>query len=214
MEKIPWTSIAGILFLCLSIADGYSKYGRSCSDIGCRSNEECVMAEDPCPLYRSSSTECGKYPKCSVKNGGGASCRTTQCPLGKYCKTVDGQPTCVDTSSQLAPAARRPGGRRKIIVTTPPPVPPRSSSFGFDGRRYPGNSRNTIGGGGIGGNSDGNNGNRGSSSIWNGWGGRGGSGGKSGGTKQTDNHSNDRGNYYKTHISSDSRGNKVWTFSG
>lgn len=92
------------------------------------------MAEDPCTYHRP-STECGKYPKCSIKNGGGklfftpttialinininininidfvficinkntgASCRTTQCPLGKYCKTVDGQPTCADTSSQL-----------------------------------------------------------------------------------------------------------------
>ncbi|KAF7992081.1 hypothetical protein HCN44_001406 [Aphidius gifuensis] len=77
-----------------------TEYGRSCNDIGCRSNEECVMAEDPCTYHRP-STECGKYPKCSVKNGGGASCRTMQCPLGKYCKTVDGQPTCADTSSQL-----------------------------------------------------------------------------------------------------------------
>lgn len=46
-----------------------SEYGRSCNDIGCRSNEECVMAEDPCPLYRP--TECGRYPTCSPKNSGG-----------------------------------------------------------------------------------------------------------------------------------------------
>lgn len=106
---------------------------------------------------------------------------------------------------------------------TAPPVPPRSSSYGFDGRRYPSGSRNSInsilsgGGGGAG---------RGGSSIWssNGYGGsdfrssgRNG-GGTAGGTgfKQGQNtdHNNNGGNYHKTHVSSDSRGNKVWTFSG
>lgn len=35
------------------------EYGRTCKDIGCLNNEECVMAEDPCSYY--SRDQCGKY---------------------------------------------------------------------------------------------------------------------------------------------------------
>ncbi|XP_035723041.1 annexin B11-like isoform X2 [Vespa mandarinia] len=46
----------------------YSKYGRNCKDIGCRSDEVCVMAEDPCTDY---SNKCGRYPTCKKMNDRG-----------------------------------------------------------------------------------------------------------------------------------------------
>ncbi|XP_014211890.1 protein transport protein SEC9 isoform X2 [Copidosoma floridanum] len=58
------TAIAVFLAILLGAynADAYSKYGRSCKDIGCRSSEVCVMAEDPCTIHRPDS--CGSYPTC------------------------------------------------------------------------------------------------------------------------------------------------------
>lgn len=43
-----------------------AEYGRTCKDIGCRSDEACVMAEDPCTGY---SDKCGRYPTCRRTNG-------------------------------------------------------------------------------------------------------------------------------------------------
>uniref|UniRef100_A0A0C9RG44 GRINA_2 protein n=1 Tax=Fopius arisanus TaxID=64838 RepID=A0A0C9RG44_9HYME len=101
MERTLWIGVWGLL-LCSSIVNGvpYSKYGRSCKDIGCRSNEICVMAEDPCTY--ESRDRCGRYPTCT-RNGaaGGLSCTTLVCPSGQYCKSIDGHATCVNTNSNI-----------------------------------------------------------------------------------------------------------------
>lgn len=34
------------------------EYGRSCKDIGCPGNQECVMQSDPCSYYQRQG-ECG-----------------------------------------------------------------------------------------------------------------------------------------------------------
>ncbi|XP_024938588.1 collagen alpha-1(IV) chain isoform X3 [Cephus cinctus] len=84
------------LFAFLAGATAYSKYGRTCSDIGCLSNEVCVMAEDPCNGY---SQECGRYPTCKRSSESGQqSCQTMICPSGQYCKSQNGRPTCVSTA--------------------------------------------------------------------------------------------------------------------
>ncbi|CAD1479263.1 unnamed protein product, partial [Heterotrigona itama] len=43
-------------------------YGRTCKDIGCRRDEVCVMAEDPCSIYQRDN--CGRYPTCAKAHPG------------------------------------------------------------------------------------------------------------------------------------------------
>uniref|UniRef100_A0ABD2W5V1 Uncharacterized protein n=1 Tax=Trichogramma kaykai TaxID=54128 RepID=A0ABD2W5V1_9HYME len=92
--------VALLTLLVLADAVPYSKYGRSCRDIGCRSDEVCVMAEDPCGSYTQRDS-CGRYPTCQRSNSGGESCTTKLCPSGTYCKTENGRPTCVNTTPGL-----------------------------------------------------------------------------------------------------------------
>lgn len=47
----------------------FSEYGRNCKDIGCRSNEICVMVEDKCTY--DSRDNCGHYPTCTRAGGDG-----------------------------------------------------------------------------------------------------------------------------------------------
>lgn len=48
---------------------GFAEYGRTCKDIGCRRDEVCVMAEDPCSIYQRDN--CGRYPTCAKAHPGG-----------------------------------------------------------------------------------------------------------------------------------------------
>ncbi|VVC95555.1 unnamed protein product [Leptidea sinapis] len=58
------TGLMALTVLCA--VDGFSKYGRTCKDIGCLRNEVCVLAEDPCSYGHSSN--CGTYPTCKKKS--------------------------------------------------------------------------------------------------------------------------------------------------
>uniref|UniRef100_A0A1L8E3I5 Putative glycine-rich cell wall structural protein 1.0 n=2 Tax=Nyssomyia neivai TaxID=330878 RepID=A0A1L8E3I5_9DIPT len=51
----------------------YSKYGRSCSDIGCLSSEVCVMASDSCSYGQRENKDCGRYPTCRKSGAAGGS---------------------------------------------------------------------------------------------------------------------------------------------
>ncbi|XP_015180222.1 PREDICTED: FHA domain-containing protein FhaA-like isoform X2 [Polistes dominula] len=64
-----WVTLAALLVI-IAIPDvaSYSKYGRSCKDIGCRKDEVCVIAEDPCTV---SSDKCGFYPTCKKTSNSG-----------------------------------------------------------------------------------------------------------------------------------------------
>lgn len=218
----------GTLLIIAIIPDtaSYNKYGRTCQDIGCRSDETCVMAEDPCTGY---SDKCGRYPTCQRTSG--ASCTTMICGENEYCKTENGAPKCVKKSTGLA---LPPGLDQVSHRTTPraPPSPlPRSSSYGG---RYNGHSgsRNTIGGGSIlsyrttprappsppsrssslGGRFNGHSGSRnsiGDGSIFNRLFGD----DRPRPTSRIQLHPT-RNNYYQTHTHVDSNGNRVWTFSG
>ncbi|XP_048483028.1 translation initiation factor IF-2 isoform X2 [Plutella xylostella] len=62
---MDWKS--GFIVCCLVLyADGFSKYGRSCRDIGCLNSEVCVLAEDTCSYGQTSN--CGTYPTCKKKS--------------------------------------------------------------------------------------------------------------------------------------------------
>uniref|UniRef100_A0A2M4BY34 Putative secreted protein n=1 Tax=Anopheles marajoara TaxID=58244 RepID=A0A2M4BY34_9DIPT len=42
----------------------YTKYGRTCSDIGCLSSQVCVMAYESCSIGQREGNDCGRYPTC------------------------------------------------------------------------------------------------------------------------------------------------------
>ncbi|KAK1130108.1 hypothetical protein K0M31_019792 [Melipona bicolor] len=94
-------ALLGTILLISSIPDAasYTKYGRTCKDIGCRRDEVCVMAEDPCSIYQRDN--CGRYPTCAKAHPGGASCESTVCGENEYCKTENGVPTCVKKSTAI-----------------------------------------------------------------------------------------------------------------
>ncbi|GAB0094452.1 hypothetical protein DMENIID0001_097580 [Sergentomyia squamirostris] len=50
----------------------FTKYGRSCSDIGCLSSEVCVMAYDSCNYNQRENKECGRYPTCKKSGSSGS----------------------------------------------------------------------------------------------------------------------------------------------
>uniref|UniRef100_A0AAG5D6I0 Uncharacterized protein n=1 Tax=Anopheles atroparvus TaxID=41427 RepID=A0AAG5D6I0_ANOAO len=61
------TLYCGIIFQLLftfALPLPYTKYGRTCSDIGCLSSQVCVMVHDSCSLGQREGNECGRYPTC------------------------------------------------------------------------------------------------------------------------------------------------------
>ncbi|XP_050092267.1 uncharacterized protein LOC126575560 [Anopheles aquasalis] len=42
----------------------YTKYGRTCSDIGCLSSQVCVMAYESCSIGQREGNDCGRFPTC------------------------------------------------------------------------------------------------------------------------------------------------------
>ncbi|XP_011691983.1 PREDICTED: uncharacterized transmembrane protein DDB_G0289901-like isoform X2 [Wasmannia auropunctata] len=183
--------VSGALLIIAIIphAASYNKYGRTCKDIGCRSDETCVMAEDPCTGY---TDKCGRYPTC--RRTSDASCTSMVCGENEYCKSENGAPRCVRKSTGLA---LPPGVNQMSHRSTPriPSPPPRSSSYGTRYSSGHSGSRNTMGDGSIFNRLFGNNRHpRPTSSIRS--------------TTQANGN-----NYYNTHTHVDSHGNRVWTFS-
>lgn len=195
MSSSTLGTLLGVIFVISSIpnATSYTKYGRTCKDIGCRRDEVCVMAEDPCSIYQRDN--CGRYPTCSKAHPGEANCASTVCGENEYCKTENGLPTCVKKSTAIAYPTQRPWR----IGPNPPMPPPRSSSNGYGGR-ISGNSgsRNTIGDGSIFNRLFGND------RIY----------GSRGATTPGSRYQPGGRGYYNTHASVDNQGNRVWTFSG
>ncbi|XP_038211805.1 glycine-rich RNA-binding protein 5, mitochondrial isoform X2 [Zerene cesonia] len=62
---MDWRTVLMTLALLYHV-DGFSKYGRTCRDIGCLNSEVCVLAEDPCSFGHTSN--CGTYPTCKKKS--------------------------------------------------------------------------------------------------------------------------------------------------
>lgn len=83
-----------LLAIAVRLGNGFSKYGRTCKDIGCLSNEQCTMAEDPCSYYNRD--ECGMYPTCQKVSSAAATCATFVCPPTKTCRMDGSTPKCVD----------------------------------------------------------------------------------------------------------------------
>ncbi|CAO1388983.1 unnamed protein product [Diamesa tonsa] len=59
--------LQGVLLLwiiCAANGAPYSKYGRSCKDIGCLPREVCIMAYESCSFGQQENSNCGRYPTC------------------------------------------------------------------------------------------------------------------------------------------------------
>ncbi|XP_018339978.1 PREDICTED: pro-resilin-like isoform X1 [Trachymyrmex septentrionalis] len=191
-SRAMFNFFSGALLIIALIPDAasYNKYGRTCKDIGCRTDETCVMAEDPCTGY---TDKCGRYPTCRRTSDVG--CTSMVCGENEYCKSENGAPRCVRKSTGLA----LPAGLNQVShqsTTRVPSPPPRSSSYGG---RYSGHSgsRNTVGDGSIFNRLFGNDRHpRPTSSA------------RIRSTTQTNGN-----NYYNTHTHVDNYGNRIWTFS-
>ncbi|XP_076249914.1 uncharacterized protein LOC143189116 [Rhynchophorus ferrugineus] len=79
--------------------DCYTKYGRSCKDIGCPSNQKCVMETDPCSYYQRQG-ECGQYPTCKKIQSGERTCANFVCPPSQVCQMDGGHPKCIADASK------------------------------------------------------------------------------------------------------------------
>ncbi|XP_018376263.1 PREDICTED: uncharacterized transmembrane protein DDB_G0289901-like isoform X2 [Trachymyrmex cornetzi] len=188
-SRAMFNFFSGALLIIALIPDAasYNKYGRTCKDIGCRTDETCVMAEDPCTGY---TDKCGRYPTC--RRTSDVSCTSMVCGENEYCKSENGAPRCVRKPTGLALPVGLNQVSHRSTTRTPLP-PPRSSSYGgrFSGHS---GSRNTVGDGSIFNRLFGNDRHpRPTSSVRS--------------TTQTN------GNYYNTHTHVDNYGNRIWTFS-
>ncbi|XP_017124330.1 translation initiation factor IF-2 isoform X2 [Drosophila elegans] len=72
MLGLPLLTLA-VLASCGYTVDAYSKYGRGCGDIGCLPTEECVITSDSCSYNQRDGKDCGNYPTCKRRSGGGSS---------------------------------------------------------------------------------------------------------------------------------------------
>ncbi|XP_039497185.1 glycine-rich cell wall structural protein 1.8 isoform X2 [Drosophila santomea] len=72
MLALPLLTLA-VLASCGYTVDAYSKYGRGCGDIGCLPTEECVITSDSCSYNQRDGKDCGNYPTCKRRSGGGSS---------------------------------------------------------------------------------------------------------------------------------------------
>lgn len=84
----------------INFGESFTKYGRSCKDIGCPSNQQCVMETDPCSYYQRQG-ECGAYPTCKKLGSSTArTCATYVCPPSQVCKMDGDTPKCINDASK------------------------------------------------------------------------------------------------------------------
>ncbi|XP_072381331.1 uncharacterized protein [Diabrotica undecimpunctata] len=111
-----------------SIGYCYTKYGRSCKDIGCPSSQECVMATDPCSYYHRQG-ECGSYPTCQRVSSGPRTCATYVCPPTKVCKMDGDTPKCVDDVGKVGHVGYETSGNTNYLS--------QNGNNGHNGNLYP-----------------------------------------------------------------------------
>ncbi|XP_043283430.1 myb-like protein A isoform X4 [Venturia canescens] len=94
MKKFSRTALVCLFLLFVTQVNGYSKYGRTCKDIGCRSTEKCTMV-DECDV---DGRKCG-YPTCVRDDSIRITCATKLCGGGQRCEDKNGAPVCVNNPS-------------------------------------------------------------------------------------------------------------------
>ncbi|KAK5641128.1 hypothetical protein RI129_009675 [Pyrocoelia pectoralis] len=97
--KMTRVLTVSILVVVVTLGDAYSKYGRTCQDIGCLSNEICVLKEKTCTPYNQD--DCGTYPTCEKSSNVAASCAKYVCPPSQICKMDGSHPRCYDNAGAV-----------------------------------------------------------------------------------------------------------------
>ncbi|XP_052862188.1 translation initiation factor IF-2-like [Anopheles cruzii] len=157
--KVLYGGLIFQLLFVIALPLPYTKYGRTCSDIGCLSSQVCVMAYESCSLGQRDGNDCGRYPTCkkntdpSVSAGPSAGASNVFNNGPKPPAPVAGNDDDVLGSLGLNP--NNPYGQRP----TPAPTRPRPPSAPQGPSLYPslptdngpGNRYGNNGGGGGGG---------------------------------------------------------------
>lgn len=170
------------LLFTLALPLPYTKYGRTCSDIGCLSSQVCVMAYESCSLGQREGNDCGRYPTCkkntdpSVSAGpsAGVSNVFNNGPSAPAGRPGNGGGGDDDVLGTLGLNPNNPYGQRPTSAPARPPssgpgLYPSLPSDNNPGNRYGGNGGGGSyngggggsynGGGGAGGHFDGAGGN-------------------------------------------------------
>ncbi|XP_049543360.1 loricrin-like [Anopheles darlingi] len=146
----------------------YTKYGRTCSDIGCLSSQVCVMAYESCSIGQREGNDCGRYPTCkkntdpSVSAGPseGASNVYSNGPKPSAPVASGGSNSDDDVLGSLGLNPNNPYGQRPTPAPTRPflyPSLPTNNNNNNGGGQY-GNGGYSSGGGGGGAGQYGNGG--------------------------------------------------------
>jgi len=64
MNGLPLQALLMLWIIFSANGAPYSKYGRTCKDIGCLPREVCVMAYESCSFNQQENVSCGRYPTC------------------------------------------------------------------------------------------------------------------------------------------------------
>jgi len=70
MNSLPLQALLVLLVIFSANGAPYSKYGRTCKDIGCLPREVCVMAYESCSFNQQENVSCGRYPTCKKNTDG------------------------------------------------------------------------------------------------------------------------------------------------
>lgn len=177
--KVLYGGLILQLLFTIAVPLPYNKYGRQCSDIGCLSNQVCVMAYDSCSLSQREGSECGRYPTCKKNTEAGLAAGPSDTNTDLYSNTPDRPKPASSSSSDddvLAslgiipsnpgpnnrPSAPQPGNTpyQNPYPTLPPRQPVQPAQPQYPGVGGGGSGHNNYYGGGGGGSSY-NGGNRG-----------------------------------------------------
>lgn len=184
--KALYCGIIFQLLFTLALPLPYTKYGRTCSDIGCLSSQVCVMVHDSCSLGQREGNDCGRYPTCKKNtdpsvNAGPSAGSSNVYNNGPRPSAPVGNGGDDDVLGTLGLNPNNPYGQRP----TPAPTRPASSGGLYPSLPTDNNPGNRYGGGnnGYNGGAGGNNGYNGGAGGYNGGAGgyNGGAGGYGGG---------------------------------
>ncbi|CRL04228.1 CLUMA_CG017332, isoform B [Clunio marinus] len=142
--KLQLQGLLVLWIICMTNGAPYSKYGRSCKDIGCLPRETCVMAYESCSFSQQENVSCGRYPTCK-KNSDAQSTQQSSGPT--YPSRTPSDPnasvwnfpattkyTTQRTTTTTTTTTRRPWTTKSPFYN--PANPSYSGGGGYYGNRY------------------------------------------------------------------------------